>query len=61
MTESSFPLIMYNICTIKDYFWFRYTSVATNFTEVDLLEVGLSGILEKEVFLLSIFNFFTSS
>ena len=39
VVESSFPLIMYNNCKIKDYFWFRYTSVAPSLTKVGLFEV----------------------
>ena len=39
VVESSFPVIMYNNCKIKDYFWFRYTSVAPNLTKVGLFEV----------------------
>ena len=39
---SSFRLVIYNNCTIKNYIWSRYVSVARNLTKVVLCEVYLS-------------------
>lgn len=41
---SRFPLVMYNNCTIKNYFWFRYIWVTGNLTKVVIFKVVLSGI-----------------
>ena len=50
---SSFRLVMYNNCTIKNYIWSRYVSVARNLTKVVLCEVYLS----SSIFLLSKINY----
>ena len=61
MVESIFPLITYSNCKIKDCFWLRYTSVAQSLTMLDLFWVVFSGILVKEVLLLSNLDYLSSS
>ena len=44
MSDSRFPLVTYNNCTIKNYFWFRYIWVTGNLTKVGIFKVILSGV-----------------
>ena len=59
--NSSVHLVTYNNSIITVYYFFRYTSVATNLTIAAFFEEGLSGIWSKKYFLFFKVNYLSSS